>query len=64
VDDGLLYGNPKDPTFKSALAQVNRLFDIKEWHSLSADKGAKYLGAVWRQSADCHSIVMDMAEYY
>jgi len=63
VDDGLLYGNPKDPTFKSALAQVNRLFNIKEWHSLSADKGAKYLGAVWRQSADCHTIVMDMAEY-
>ena len=62
VDDGLLYGDPKCKTFRSALAQVNRLFNIKEWHSLQGDKGAKYLGAVWKQSADCHAIGMDMAE--
>ena len=62
VDDGLLYGDPRCPTFKAALAQLNRLFNIKEWHSLKDAKGAKYLGAVWKQSSDSRTVVMDMAD--
>ena len=41
VDDGLLYGDPKRRAFKAALAQVNRLFNIKEWHSQQGGSGAK-----------------------
>ena len=46
VDDGLLYGDLLCPTFKAALAQLNRLFNIQEWRSLRDAKGAKYPGAV------------------
>ena len=46
VDDGLIYGDPRGQTFKSALALLNRLFNIKERHSLKDAAGAKYLGPV------------------
>ena len=59
-DDGMIYGNPACKTFQSTLAQLNRLFNIKERHSLSADTGAQYLGPVWRQSAGGHTIAMNM----
>jgi hypothetical protein len=45
------------------MTALNSLFNIKEWHSLADEKGARYLGAVWHQSSDGQTIVMDMSEY-
>ena len=48
VDDGLMFGDPKERTYKDARRKINEHFNIKEWHRLDAPikrEDDEYLGA-------------------
>ena len=47
VDDGLLFGDPKDPRFLRTKKHVDSVFNIKHWKSLGP-QSEKYLGMQWQ----------------
>jgi hypothetical protein len=67
VDDGLIFGDPKERTYKDARRKINEHFNIKEWHRLDAPikrEDDEYLGACWNQDIKNHTITIDMNRYF
>ena len=47
VDDGLLFGDPRDPRFQQVKKKVDSVFNIKHWKSLGS-RPEKHLGMQWQ----------------
>ena len=67
VDDGLIFGDPNNKTYREARKKINENFNIKEWHKLDAEikrDDEEYLGARWNQDIDNDVITCDMDRYF
>ena len=64
VDDGLLFGDPKDPRFQRIRKQVDPVFNIKHWKALGLH-AEKYLGMQWQsvKEGSALSLCIHMDEY-
>ena len=63
----MVFGDPKEKTYKDARRKINELFNIKEWHRLDAEikrEDDEYLGARWNQDLKKRTITMDMNRYF
>jgi len=66
VDDGLIFGDPKEKTYQNARRRINENFNIKEWHRLDAKvkrDDEEYLGARWNQDLVNGTTTCDMDRY-
>jgi len=66
VDDGLIFGDPREKTYQHARRKINENFNIKEWHRLDAKSkrdDEEYLGARWNQDLVNGTITCDMDRY-
>jgi hypothetical protein len=67
VDDGLIFGDPNEKTYREELKKINEHFNIKEWHKLDAEikrDDEEYLGARWNQDIENDVITCDMDRYF
>jgi hypothetical protein len=67
VDDGLIFGDMSNKTYRDARTKINQNFNIKEWHKLNADvkrDDEEYLGARWNQDLSKDVITCDMDRYF
>ena len=64
VDDGLLFGHPRDPRFQHIKKNVDSVFNIKHWKSLGP-RPKKHLGMQWQtiEEGSVVSLCFHMDEY-
>ena len=64
VDDGLLFGGPRNPRFQRTKKKVGSVFNIKHWMHLGS-RPEKYLAMQWQtiEEGSAVSLCIHMDEY-
>ena len=59
VDDGMLWGLKGHPRFKRARAQIDKVFNIKQWIAVRPGVDVDYLGVQWHREGTSMTVHMD-----